>query len=54
MSELGQLLGKGLEAGYAAGGTERQTVERGSFQMETINYRGQLVFAHGFLHLPIK
>lgn len=37
MSELGQLLGKGLEEGYA-GATERQTVQRGQFSLEASTY----------------
>lgn len=37
--EIGELLSKGLEEGYA-GGTERQTTQRGSFQMEASHYTG--------------
>lgn len=34
MTDLEQLLSRGLEEGYA-GGTNRETVQRGPFQMET-------------------
>lgn len=37
MADLENLLSRGLEEGYV-GGTNRETVQRGSFQMETSQY----------------